>query len=300
VDGDFSHFPETETVHFASSSQSGHARPLGCRVNPTGGGPACGERRAKALAVLCALAALATLLCAETQPEHLSLVRKMGSADRAEREKAQAVLLAIGSAAAPALLDGLDSDNPDVRGACARLLGKLDFQDAKPRLKRALEDKAFFVRWMALDALAALATPDDADVFAKFLSLRPEAAETRQAVELLALRRTAAVGLYRAGGEAAKRTLRAGLKDPEALVRRTCAFGLGHLKDRESVPDLIAALSDQDTGVREKADLALQWISGQKTGFEPDGLPLARDAAIEKWKQWWRANAESRKLQPPE
>jgi HEAT repeat protein len=242
-----------------------------------------------ALAALCVLDALSTPLCAEPQPEHLSLVRKLGSADRAEREKAQSVLLAIGSTTAPALLSGLDSDNPDIRGACARLLGKLDLQDAKPRLKRALEDKTLYVRWMALDALAAMAKPEDADVFSKFLSLRPETAETRETVEQMALRRTAVVGLYRAGGETAKRSLRAGLMDPETLVRRTCAFGLGYLKDKESVPDLIAALGDGDTGVREKADLALQWISGQKVGFEPEGLPLARDAAIEKWRLWWRS-----------
>jgi len=220
-------------------------------------------------------------------PEHLALVKQLGSKDRKEREKAQSVILAIGSSAAPVLLDGLGSDDPTTRGACARLLGKLKVREAKPRLVKALEDRELHVRWMALDALAAMATPRDVSLFARFLAAKPTATDTREGIELLALRRSAAVGLYRADGRKARQLLRSGLKDPEPLIRRTCAFGLGYLKDLRATPDLLEALRDEDAGVREKADLALQWVSGKNVDFEPEGLPLAREAAIERWKQWW-------------
>jgi len=235
---------------------------------------------------------------AEPAPEHLTLVKRLGSKDRKEREKAQSVLLAIGSSTGPALLDGLDSENPATRGACARLLGKLQIPEARPRLVKALEDRELHVRWMALDALAAMATPKEVDLFAQFFTSQPASTDTREGVGLLALRLSAVAGLYRAGGKRARQLLRSGLKDPEPLVRRTCAFGLGYLKDLSATPALLEALRDEDPGVREKADLALQWISVEKMGFEPKGLPLAREAAIEKWKKWWEKAREDIEPQP--
>lgn len=239
--------------------------------------------------------------CAEGDPAHLELVGKLGSGDRKEREVAQATLAAIGPDAGLALQAGLDSSNSQIRAGCARLLGKLKVREARQRLTRLALEEEFLVSWQALDALAEMAEAQDVEIFAQFFSHPASAAdapETRGGsstaeVQKLALRRSAAVGLYHAGGQKALELLREGLRDAEPLLRGTCAFGLGYLKDSPSAPLLIDALGDDDAGVREKADLALQWISGRQVGFDPSGLPLKREAAIERWRSWWRETSSS-------
>ena len=226
---------------------------------------------------------------AEPLPAHLKLVEKLGSQDRRERERAKSTLVAIGSPVAPALFGGLRSKNGYVRGNCARLLGKMKIEASRPRLVALLMDSEFYVRWMALDALADMARPEDATIFGNALGQPTKPVDTHEGVMILAMRRTAAVGLYRAGGGKSRQLLLQGLRDEEPVIRRTCAFGLGYLRDANSAPALLKALEDEDAGVREKADLALQWISGTKVEFDPHGLRLAREAGIEKWQKWWEA-----------
>lgn len=50
-------------------------------------------------------------------------------------------------------------------------------------------------------------------------------------------------------GSPALPALRRGLKHPNAEVRRLCAAVLDHLLDEESLPDLVAALDDEDPRV---------------------------------------------------
>jgi HEAT repeat protein len=47
--------------------------------------------------------------------------------------------------------------------------------------------------------------------------------------------------------------LRRGLRHRKAIVRRTCVRILDQLVDEDTVPDLVAALDDEDTGVRAAA-----------------------------------------------
>ncbi len=51
--------------------------------------------------------------------------------------------------------------------------------------------------------------------------------------------------------------VRRGLQHPKAIVRRLCVAILDHLLDEESVPDLVAALDDDDPTVRARALHAL-------------------------------------------
>jgi HEAT repeat protein len=167
---------------------------------------------------------------------------------------------------------------------------------ARPRLIDLLKDPDFHVRWMALDALANLRHPDDVPTFERYFLGTEDAMgtprESNQDVQVLALRRTAATGLYRTGGPKAVEILQRGLSDPEPILRRTCAFGLGMLKERQAVPAILKALDDEDAGVREKADLALQQISGRRVGFDPHGLPLKREIGKTKWQAWWESAAK--------
>jgi HEAT repeat protein len=61
----------------------------------------------------------------------------------------------------------------------------------------------------------------------------------------------------RAGSPGALPALRRGLRHPEPFVRRSCASILDHLVDEASVPDLVAALHDDDAEVMKRALHAL-------------------------------------------
>lgn len=58
-------------------------------------------------------------------------------------------------------------------------------------------------------------------------------------------------------GPPALPAVRRGLRHPKAIVRRLCVAILDHLLDEESVPDLVAALDDDDPTVRARALHAL-------------------------------------------
>ncbi|MCE9582485.1 MAG: HEAT repeat domain-containing protein [Planctomycetes bacterium] len=58
--------------------------------------------------------------------------------------------------------------------------------------------------------------------------------------------------------------------DPEVTVRRAAAVALGRLKGDAVIDPLLAALADRDAGVQMLAVEALQGITGQKFGREPE------------------------------
>jgi HEAT repeat protein len=58
-------------------------------------------------------------------------------------------------------------------------------------------------------------------------------------------------------GPAALPAIRRGLQHPAVIVRRVCVALLDHLVDEESLPDLVAALDDEDPAVCARALHAL-------------------------------------------
>lgn len=87
-----------------------------------------------------------------------------------------------------------------------------------------------------------------------------------------------------ASGSPALPALRRGLHHSDAIVRRMCTNVLDHLVDEESVPDLVAALYDEDPGVCARALHALacdqckenECRPGEEL-FVPRALELLRD-----------------------
>jgi HEAT repeat protein len=78
-------------------------------------------------------------------------------------------------------------------------------------------------------------------------------------------------------GVTALPALRRGLHDPRPVVRRHCVALLDHLVDEDSVPDLVAALDDDDPEVRARALHALACEACKETACRPaDDLFLAR------------------------
>jgi tetratricopeptide (TPR) repeat protein len=58
-------------------------------------------------------------------------------------------------------------------------------------------------------------------------------------------------------------------------------------------PYFISALKMRDPGMRQVAAEKLRQASGSNMGFDPDGTPEEREAAIGKWEKWWEEhNAE--------
>lgn len=78
-------------------------------------------------------------------------------------------------------------------------------------------------------------------------------------------------------GPPALPALRRGLRHPQAIVRRLCVAILDHLLDEESVPDLVAALDDDDPTVCARALHALACDACKQNECRPsDDLVVPR------------------------
>ena len=76
------------------------------------------------------------------------------------------------------------------------------------------------------------------------------------------------------------------LKHDRKEVRIGAAQAIGTKKLRYG-PELIALLQDADDDVRQASRDALKRISGVDHGPERDASFTAREAAIERWREWW-------------
>ena len=79
----------------------------------------------------------------------------------------------------------------------------------------------------------------------------------------------------------------AGSDSPE--VRADSAGRLGAWHDRQSMPQLIAALDDDDLNVRARAGAAVIEILGADFLFRADDPPQRRRQAVERIKKHWEA-----------
>ena len=76
-------------------------------------------------------------------------------------------------------------------------------------------------------------------------------------------------------------------------VQLAAAIALGKNKIYVGVPTLIEALELKESGVRTLAVTFLREFSGLSFRFRPDGAPEARRQAVNRWREWWRKNAEN-------
>jgi hypothetical protein len=65
------------------------------------------------------------------------------------------------------------------------------------------------------------------------------------------------------------------------------AVDAGAANDRQAVPYLIEALEHEAADVRLFAITSLRRITGQDLGYRPWASPEERQAAIQRWRQWW-------------
>lgn len=63
--------------------------------------------------------------------------------------------------------------------------------------------------------------------------------------------------------------------------------------DRDSIPQLISMLGSDDPALRMFAIRSLEDFTGQTLGYDHAGPEAERDAAIERWVDWWRQEGGS-------
>jgi HEAT repeat protein len=160
------------------------------------------------------------------------------------------------------VLEGLQDDAPQLRGACATALGKLAPAGAAGRLARLLDDPEAEVREAALEALKHLSLQEPSELARLCAGLAQSANPER--------RRDAALLLASlADGE--RLSLLA--KDENASVRTAAVASLARVALPQAVGCLVMALVDEEAQVRVAAALALGEIGGAEV-LEPLLLAL--------------------------
>ena len=205
-------------------------------------------------------------LTAEAQA---TLVKALDHYDPAIRAAAASVVGRLNvTSAGDALIKAVNDSNREVRYAAMRALG--DIKEA--RAAQALTEQLTYYgkgegAWSALDALARIAQPSSAGVFATYLSHKDPS-----------MRRAAAEGLGRIGDKSQVADLQAAAgNDPSTMVRAAMAFALQNLGFH-----YIARLADF---LPEGGDVALQvqrYFIELGPAIEKDLLPrlLEPDEAI--------------------
>jgi HEAT repeat protein len=92
-------------------------------------------------------------------PNMDQLLDDLGADELATRRQARAKLVAMGEAALPALLEGLQKGSFPIRWEAAKALGQIGHPGAVPGLLAALRDSEQDVRWLAAVGLAAIGRP---------------------------------------------------------------------------------------------------------------------------------------------
>ncbi len=79
--------------------------------------------------------------------------------------------------------------------------------------------------------------------------------------------------------------------DPVAAVRYEAAAALLLMLDPRGFPPLVAGLSDPDVRLRHTCIDVLAETTHERWGFEADGSPDEREAAIRRWNAWLEQKA---------
>jgi HEAT repeat protein len=99
------------------------------------------------------------------------------------------------------------------------------------------------------------------------------------------------LGLFPTEMERQARALIAEFDDPDPGVRSAAVERLfREIEGFVAVPELIRALGSPSPPRRAVANDGLKRLTGSDQGFDPNGSPADRKAAIARWRAWWEAN----------
>ncbi len=220
-----------------------------------------------------------------------ALTEALGDPDAGVRSAALSAMGKYGTAAPlTPIIERLRDESHQVRDSAASALGCLGGREAAQSLMEALRDPACSVRASAIRALGEVrntaAVPALVEILEDDNQFHAQAAEAlgkiadpaaipalAQAVEELHTGYAAADALGAIGGPAAVAALLAIVHNQESEGRYRAAMALGKLQDRAVVPELLAALQDED--VRGGAVYALGELKAPESVSAL--LPLLRD-----------------------
>jgi HEAT repeat protein len=80
-----------------------------------------------------------------------------------------------------------------------------------------------------------------------------------------------------------------GFESPEPADRVTAAAEAARVGDQDAIPHLIEMLEEEDPLVRMMAIRSLEELTGQTLGYEHAGPRAERQAAVDRWTEWYRA-----------
>lgn len=88
--------------------------------------------------------------------------------------------------------------------------------------------------------------------------------------------------------------------DASSVVRGEAAASLLSMGDPRGLAPLVDALEDPDPRLRVRAIDVLAESTGQRLGYEPDGPPSERTAAVRRWRAWLEARRAPCPVPSPE
>ncbi|MBI1851408.1 MAG: HEAT repeat domain-containing protein [Planctomycetes bacterium] len=174
-----------------------------------------------------------------------------------------------------------------IRAAAVKALGALKEEDLFPEIADAFRsDPSVEVKRAAITAMVELKKEDARGQLVEALGQGSALAEELRldVVRALGAIKNAAdvpalVGVLRA--------------DESLHVREEVATILGTIHDKEVVGPLIEILRDSNPSLRAKAAQSLRLVSGQAIDFNPEGTDEEREAAVQKWEEWWAQNRDT-------
>jgi HEAT repeat protein len=237
----------------------------------------------------------------------VGLIAKLGDKDATVRDKAVADLAAMGGVAAPFLRQAAQ-DRDAKSEAAQKALAQID-PDAAPPLP-TVAARLLTMRRPAGGAEAILTYLPSAedDVIAGELRTalaamavkdgKADPAVLKALEDKVALRRAAAAeALAFAGGPDERDAVRKLLKDADPTVKLRAAIALTSTQDKETVPALIALLTDLPLNMAGQAEEHLRLIAGEGAPAVVEGEDApARKKSRTAWEAWWTKNGDKLQL----
>jgi uncharacterized membrane protein len=126
-------------------------------------------------------------------------------------------------------------------------------------------------------------SPEVARLIKDLLEGKDEGTRFAAAVELIRRKERAAIPAF----------AQALIQDTNVMVRRSAASGLGELKAWNGVPVLVQALEDKEAYVAQRANFAIQAITGQDFGVTIEQTVRERKGRATNATKWWDKNKDS-------
>jgi HEAT repeat protein len=232
------------------------------------------------------------------------LVRKLGDEAIVERNRAANDLIAVGPPARPLLRDALSGDDVEVVRRATNCLEAIE-RDLKPEVTAAaarmlLQFKAAAASKALLDFLPFAENETTAEELRHVLvglALRdgkPDSVLIEGTSDRMPVRRAAAIEALLLGNALGPEEGRKFLKDNDTAVRLAAAQALARREDKESVPALIALITELPIDLAGQIEDELCRLAGDQApavalGDDDASRKKCRDA----WTEWWSKNAET-------